>query len=81
MAFAPKRAAKQTTSADRKHGYVVLVLQGAGAAMSPSSVPSSAFGLSGSGGELIMIGNLTWEALQKCREQAQMREAAERVAR
>ncbi|MFH0351972.1 MAG: hypothetical protein ACHBMF_08620 [Chromatiales bacterium] len=28
MAVAPKRAAKRATSADRKHDYRVLVLQG-----------------------------------------------------
>ena len=55
MAVAPKRAAKRATSADRKHHYRVLVLQAAGAAMPPPSVPSSAFRLSGSGGELIAM--------------------------
>ena len=55
MAVALKRAAKRARSADRKHDYRILELQGAGAAMSPPSVPSSAFRLSGSGGESIAM--------------------------
>lgn len=53
MAVAPKRTAKRLRPADRKHHY--RVLQRAGAAMSPPSVPGSAFRLSANGGELIAM--------------------------